>query len=548
MSKARILVVEDEVIIAMEIENSLKNLGYEVTAVVNTGNKAIHKAEVDKPDLILMDIRIQGDKDGIETAEIIRERFALPVIFSTAYLDEERIDRVKVTMPFGYVLKPIQERDLKVTLEMALYVAKVDAERRKAENELRRSEELLNNTGEMARVGGWEVNLDKQTVYWSNATKLIHEVPLDYEPTLEEAIDYFPGDSRRLINEAVNEAINNGKSYELVLDFLTAKGNRLKVWTIGHSQFENGKCIRLYGTFQDITELKNTEEELRKSEEWFSTTLTSIGDAVITTDINGNITLLNPNAEALTGWKKEEAKGKSLSEIFNIVNESTRKPVLNPAEKVIETGAIVGLANHTVLIAKNGHEIPIDDSGAPIKNQKGEIIGVILVFRDITEKRQIDKERQNLTKQLETLLAERTSELKEINDQLNQKIQKLQRIELELKESEEKYRLLFENAPVPYQSLNEKGEILDVNQFWLDELGYNKNEVVGKNISEFLPDPYKSLLPARFAKFKETGQIINLEFELICKNGQTKKGLFTGKVSKDEEGKFIHTHCVFSPR
>lgn len=145
MTKTRILVVEDEAIIAMEIESNLQSIGYEVTAVVNTGDDAITKAEIDKPDLILMDIRIQGDKDGIETAEIIKNKYGIPVVFSTAYLDEERIERAKITMPFGYVLKPIQERDLRVTLEMALYVAKVDEERRKAEQKSIENEKQLQN-------------------------------------------------------------------------------------------------------------------------------------------------------------------------------------------------------------------------------------------------------------------------------------------------------------------------------------------------------------------------------------------------------------------
>ncbi len=150
MEKARILIVEDEAIIAMEIESQLQSLGYEVTSIVDTGKKVIEKAEADKPDLILMDIRINGEMDGIETAEIIRNKFAIPVIFSTAYLDEERIHRTKITMPFGYVLKPIQERDLRVSLEMALYIAKTDRERKKIELELQISEKKLslvyNNT------------------------------------------------------------------------------------------------------------------------------------------------------------------------------------------------------------------------------------------------------------------------------------------------------------------------------------------------------------------------------------------------------------------
>lgn len=141
MEKARIQIVEDEAIIAMELESQLQGLGYEVTSVMNTGEKAIEKAEEDRPDLIMMDIRIKGEMDGIDTAKIIRNKVGIPVIFSTAYLDQEKIERAKITMPFGYVLKPIQERDLKVTLEMALYVAKVDRKRLKAEKELRLEKE-----------------------------------------------------------------------------------------------------------------------------------------------------------------------------------------------------------------------------------------------------------------------------------------------------------------------------------------------------------------------------------------------------------------------
>jgi PAS domain S-box-containing protein len=120
---------------------AVAKIGYEVTSIVDTGEKAIAKAEADKPDLILMDIRIKGEMDGIDTAEVIRNRFGIPVIFSTAYLDEERIELAKLTMPFGYVLKPVQERDLKVTIEMALYVAKADAEKRLIDKRLQESEE-----------------------------------------------------------------------------------------------------------------------------------------------------------------------------------------------------------------------------------------------------------------------------------------------------------------------------------------------------------------------------------------------------------------------
>ena len=119
----------------------------------------------------------------------------------------------------------------------------------------------------------------------------------------------------------------------------------------------------------------------------FSTTLRSIGDAVIATDAQGRITLMNAVAESLTGWREAEARGRPLPEIFVIVNEHTRATVPNPVEKVLKEGAIVGLANHTVLLAKDGREVPIDDSGAPIRSEGGAIEGVVLVFRDVTEKK-----------------------------------------------------------------------------------------------------------------------------------------------------------------
>ena len=125
---------------------------------------------------------------------------------------------------------------------------------------------------------------------------------------------------------------------------------------------------------------------LHAERERFRTTLTSIGDAVVVTDAQGRITLLNPVAQALTGWGAE-ALGHPLDTVFRIVNETTREPMENPASKVLRLGTIVGLANHTVLIAKDDSELSIDDSGAPIRDTRGRIVGVVLVFRDITDRR-----------------------------------------------------------------------------------------------------------------------------------------------------------------
>ncbi|MGC1307229.1 MAG: PAS domain S-box protein [Phormidesmis sp.] len=139
--------------------------------------------------------------------------------------------------------------------------------------------------------------------------------------------------------------------------------------------------------------------------ELLRTTLSSIGDAVITTNGSGQVTMMNAIAESLTGWTSAEAKGRSLERVFNIVNEDTRQTVSNPAVRAIAQGTAVGLANHTILIAKDGSEIPIDDSAAPIFARTGEVIGCVLVFRDITERKQVDAEIREARSRLASTLA-----------------------------------------------------------------------------------------------------------------------------------------------
>ena len=136
------------------------------------------------------------------------------------------------------------------------------------------------------------------------------------------------------------------------------------------------------------------QRRTRESEERLGTTLRSIGDAVIATDTRGRIVFINPVAQALTGWDETSAIGEPLDAVFTIVNEETRATVESPVAKVLREGQIVGLANHTVLIARDGRELPIDDSGAPIRDADSEIMGVVLVFRDVTDRKAMEWERE----------------------------------------------------------------------------------------------------------------------------------------------------------
>jgi len=163
--------------------------------------------------------------------------------------------------------------------------------------------------------------------------------------------------------------------------------------------------VLCFGLLQrELSERKKAQEALSKSEKWFSTTLSSIGDAVIATDMNGAVTFLNAVAQSLTGWSRAEATGKSMDLVFDIVNKETRRPVENPVKKVFREGKIVGLADHTLLLSKDGKEFDIEDSAAPILTNTGEGFGVVLVFRDITEKKWAEEETKRQKELLQLIL------------------------------------------------------------------------------------------------------------------------------------------------
>jgi diguanylate cyclase (GGDEF)-like protein/PAS domain S-box-containing protein len=397
----------------------------------------------------------------------------------------------------------------------------LDITARKAqEDRLRKSEELLNQTGALAQVGGWEVDIASGSIQWSEQTCRIHGVEPGYKPQLAEAIDFYAPEARPIVEAAVAQAMADGTDWDLELPFIQKGGRRIWVRAVGHVEFESGKPVRLYGAFQDITlrvqgrlaletaqqrvtlatesgrigvwelnvqtgvltwdalmyalyglpagsgtngyefwarhlhpadrsraelEFKSSLEngadfhsefrviwsdgsvhflraagsvkrdaagrtvhivgvnwdvtplrelanQLAEQHELLRVTLQSIGDAVITTDAQSQVTWLNPAAERMTGWLSSEALGRPLTQVFHIVNEETRHPTENPVATCLAHGKIVGLANDTVLISRNGDEFGIEDSAAPIRNASGDVLGVVLVFHDVTEQRRLSGE------------------------------------------------------------------------------------------------------------------------------------------------------------
>jgi PAS domain S-box-containing protein len=220
------------------------------------------------------------------------------------------------------------------------------------------------------------------------------------------------------------------------------------VWTHVTTRLQrddHGRPVHFLTHVEDITERKRAEAALRFSEARNRATLRSIGDGVISTDTSGCVTQMNPVAQALTGWTEEDVLGTPLAHVFRIVNEETRAEVESPVDRVLREGLVVGLANHTVLVAKDGTDRPIADSGAPIRDARGELTGVVLVFRDQTDER----------------AAQRS-----------------------LQESEHRYRATFEQAAVGIAHVGLDGTWLRVNQRICDIVGYASDELLQKTFQD----------------------------------------------------------------
>ena len=223
-----------------------------------------------------------------------------------------------------------------------------------------------------------------------------------------------------------------------------------------------------------------SERSLAEQSEWLHTTLVSIGDAVIVTDSAGRVTLLNPVAEALTGWK-EDASGRELNEVFRTVNVTTHRPVETPVNKTLREVAVTGLPDHTLLIARDGTERPIDDSAAPIRDDRGKIIGTVIVFRDVTERKRAEEELLRFQRELEDRVRERTAELE------------LARAAAET--GERRVRLLVEAVPNAMVMVDLERKITLVNRQAEVLFGYRREELVGETIEILVPERYRSPHP-----------------------------------------------------
>ena len=278
---------------------------------------------------------------------------------------------------------PIKDKEGKTTGVVLIF--RDITERKKAEGQILEQLHMLDLAHVIVK------NMKDEIIFWNAGAQKL------YGFSKEEALGKIPRDLLKTkfpipLEQIKEELLRTGK-WEGELVHQKADGSYISVashWVLHRDN--NGKPVAIIEVNNDITERIAAEKALQESEQRWATTLASIGDAVIATDQSGKITFMNDDAEELTGWTLSEAVQKPVKTVFNIINEQTRLEVENPIERVLKEGMVVGLANHTVLIRKDGTEIPVDDSGSPIKDKYGNTTGVVLIFRDITERKKTEEQ------------------------------------------------------------------------------------------------------------------------------------------------------------
>ncbi len=491
MSK-KILLVEDEVLIAMSEAQMLKRHGYEVVTA-HSGERAIEAVD-SNPDisLVLMDIDLGSAMDGTEAAETILERHDLPIAFLSSHTEPEVVEKTEGITSYGYIVKNSGETVLLASIRMAFRLYEAHMELKRQKENLGRALIEQEQTAEQL-----EDSEEKFRTMMSQSIDMIflHDLDGNIVDVNQAAVEQTGYSSEKLHSMTISDLdpdyveredgghfwknIEYNRPYRFDAQLRRKDDSLFPAEIVLSRVLLSGNCYIM--TFaRDISERKRAEYELMAREETLRITLNSIGEAVISTDIAGTVVRMNAVAEALCGWGVAEARGKALEEVFHIVHADTGERVENPVAMVLETGNITGLANHTMLISKDGTEYQIADSAAPIRDDSGNIAGVVLVFRDVTD--EYEKEEQ-------------------------------------IRESERKYRGLFNSIREAILVADTNRNIVDCNSAFTRLFGYGVDEIRGrKTISVY----------AREEEFKQMGRALEQH------RGDLSEFLFTPHYKKKD--------------
>ncbi|MCJ7542912.1 MAG: PAS domain S-box protein, partial [Desulfobacterales bacterium] len=446
ISAGKIMVVEDEVVIALRLQQRLTSMGFDITGVAYSGEDAVEQARRLRPDLILMDIMIPGKLDGIAAAKIVKAELGIPVVFLTAYSEDRIIKRAKQAEPYGYILKPFQDRELKAAVEIALYKNKMEKALRESEKKFK---DFLDNLGDAA----YEADAFGNITYTNNAAETLTGLPLK-KIIGKPFLPLFEEKSQKIAIDVYQRTLN-GESPEFELTFTNGKIARFKNEPLID---KDGKIIGAFGVARDITYHKQTEEALKKSEERYRALAENSRVGLWQTTLDGRMIYINPAMRWMLEIEdSEKLHGKTYHSFFNAESQEIIKRELAKREKGLSSTYEVELTG------KKGTKRNVMISGAPIFLSEDKIHSAFATFTDITDLKRSEKELMIAHDELEHRVKERTFELsnavetiKRSEKDLLQKKLALEKVNKELLETNQAVSVLARNIDNKKEALEKK--------------------------------------------------------------------------------------------
>lgn len=499
--KTKVFIVEDQVSTSMALADNLTTLGYNVVGIAKSAEKAIELVEKELPDIIFMDVYLEGKMTGIGATEIIYNKFQIPVIILTASANDQVFEKVKMEGIYGFIIKPFEPKDLKITIEIALYKHDI-------KQKIKKDKYLLDTAQRIAHVGHWDLNLITEELKWSDETYRIFEInPQKYSASYEAFISLIHPEDRELVNKAYTDSLISKTPYEIEHRLLFKDGRIKYIKENGISFYDaNNKPISSLGTVQDITTTKTYQIALKKSEEDLEEAQNIAKLGYYDFDIKND------------NW----TSSKVLDDIFNI-NQQFKKTFsswiqfLHPdfKEEMLDYFTNKVLTNkeefnkeYKIITTKTGKEKWVHGRGKLKFDANKNPIRLFGTIQDITE-RKIAEEK--------------------------------------IKQSEEKYRMLIDCMHDGIMKTDNNDVIQFVNEKFCKQLGYSEKELIGKTARDLLIFDKKDKKIVN-EKINQRKNKIGDTYELLFKKKNGKKiwFLISGSPTYDGNGKVngsmgIHT-------
>jgi len=484
--KAKILIVEDERIIALEMRRKLESMGYDVSAIVSSGEEAVRKAEELHPDLVLMDIILQGEMDGVEAAGQIHARFDIPVVYVTANVSDARLEDITCSEPFGCLFKPFEDMELQAAVKMALYKYKMGKELKKSEE---RFKHLVKNSNDMIVI----LDENGKETYVSDSVARITGFPPE-EVLNNSGFEFLHPDDVDHMSKTFSKLLKlPGGTLQAEYRHRRKDGSWIHLEAIGTNYLHKPSIKGIILNIRNITDRKQAENVLHDSEKKYRTLAETTNDITFALDMDGKFTYISPAVEKLTGYPWQDLVGRPSTEF--IAPEYVESTV-DRFKKGLG-GSEIPLYE-IEMKHKDGGTVPVELNVTSLLDATGKTTGRIGVARDITDRKKAEES---------------------------------------LRKSEERFRTIIETMEDGYYEVGLAGRFTFFNEAMRGILGFSANELIGMSNLEYTSPETSKRLIKTFNKVYRTGKYADAkDYELIRKDGTKRIVEFNASLIRDESG------------